>query len=229
MQLANKFKIRCSAIGDIMTEPRSKSETLSATCLAYVHKWILSQPEFFDKEKHFRSKYTTKGNECEQAGIDLASRVFGWGLVEKNKEWRENEYITGTPDIVLARSIEDIKNAWSQDSFPFFAKEYPTKYKQYEWQGDGYMDLWDKEEFGLVFTLNDAPERLIEREARVRAWDMGYEDVPADLFDLVKEEMTYSQYRDEIRVKRFEIYRDEKRIERVYERVEDIRKYINNL
>ena len=34
------FKIRCSAIGKIMTDPRSKSEALSETTKTYCRQWL---------------------------------------------------------------------------------------------------------------------------------------------------------------------------------------------
>jgi len=121
MQLSKDFKARCSGIGQIMTNPKSKTEFLSKTCLSFVHKWIKEQPEFYGRHKNFKSKYTDKGNFCEDGSIDFASRYYKWGMVTKNDEYRENEYLTGTPDLVLANSIEDIKNSWHQDTFPFSA------------------------------------------------------------------------------------------------------------
>ena len=68
------MKIRCSAIGKIMTSPRTKGELLSETAKSYV------QDLFKEKElgisKEFWSRYTDKGNECEerdrlQEGCDL--------------------------------------------------------------------------------------------------------------------------------------------------------------
>ena len=80
MQLQNKFKIRCSAIGKIMTNHRSKSEQFSKTCLSYVHSWIKEQPEFYNRRYEFKSKYTEKGNICEDEGIKFAAKYFGWGM-----------------------------------------------------------------------------------------------------------------------------------------------------
>ena len=38
-----EFKIRCSAIGKIMTNPRSKTETLSKTTKTYLEEWSKEQ------------------------------------------------------------------------------------------------------------------------------------------------------------------------------------------
>lgn len=211
-----------------MTNPRSKSEGgLSKTCINYIYEWIKELPEFYGRSINFRSKYFDKGNACEQDSIDLASRVFDWGMVSKNEEFRSNEYIMGTCDIVLAKKIVDIKNSWSQKTFPLFDTQIPID--GYGYQGTGYCDLWQKPEFELIYTLMDAPESLIEKEARSRAWSYGLEEVPADLFEEVKEEMTYSNFDDELRIKKFGLTYDPKVTEAIYQRVEDCRKFISGI
>jgi len=216
------FKAHCSAIGKIMTNPRSKSDKLSATCISYVEDWMKEQ--LYDRRINFRSKYTAKGNDCEENSIDFASEYFGWGLVYKNTDTKENDYLIGTCDINLSAMIVDVKNSWSQKSFPLFDTKIPDA--PYEWQGDGYMALYGKTSFKLLYTLMDAPEYLVEREARNRAWDLGMDDVEAELFDLVKSEMTYSNLPDELRIKSFDTVYDQKRIDAIYHRVEECREWI---
>lgn len=161
---------------------------LSKTCLAHVYKWIKEQPEYYGRRKDFKSKYTDKGNFCELEAIMYASQYFGWGNVLKNEVTKENDYIIGTCDVELPNSIEDIKNSWSQDTFPLFDTEIPID--GYGWQGQGYCELWDKPQFGLVYTLMDASDFMIEKEAWSKARALGMEDLEAELFDEVKESMT---------------------------------------
>lgn len=200
---------------------------LSETCISYVHDWLKQQPEFYGRSSNFRSKYTDKGNECEDASIELASEYFGWGLVQKNTVRLVNDYIEGEADVVLRDSIEDIKNSWSEKTFPLFAKDIPID--GYGWQGQGYMELYDKNRFGLVYTLMDAPERLVEKEARSRMYELGLDDLDMELYEEVKESMTFSQFPIELRVKRFGLDRDRSLMDRVKYRVDDIRKYIEQL
>jgi len=200
---------------------------LSKTCLGEVHAWMKSLPEFYGRRKGFKSKYTDKGNECEAGSIEYASSHYGWGMVAKNEETKSNDYLIGTADVILAKSVEDIKNSWSEDTFPLFHTEIPID--GYGWQGQGYMELYDKEEFGLVYTLMDSPEHMVEREARHKAWDLGMDDVPADLYDEIKEQMSYSNFADELRIKRFVLKRDRDLMGIVQDRVELINKYINNI
>lgn len=227
MQLSRDFKIRCSAIGQIMTEPRSKSETFSKTCLTYIHEWIKEQPEFYNRRFDFKSKYTTKGNECENESIDFASKVLGWGLVSKNTEFKKNDYLTGTADIILAESVEDIKNSWSSKKFPLFANEIPVD--GYGWQLQGYCELWNKPQGGLIYTLMDAPESLIEKEAYYKAKELGHDETPLELFEEMKAFMTYSNLKDDLRIKRFFVERDKDLIHGVNNKVDKIRDYIKSI
>lgn len=200
---------------------------LSKTCLDEVYSWIKSQPEFYARRSGFRSKYTHKGNVCEPESIEYAARYYSWGMVEKNEVTKWNDYLVGTCDVELNRSIEDIKNCWSEKTFPIFDKEIPID--GYGWQGQGYMQLWDKPQFGLVYTLMDAPDYMVERECRGRMYELGMMDLEAEFYDEVKAEMTYSHLRDELRIKRFALDRDTSCLDRVYERVELIRSFINSI
>jgi len=227
MHLSKEFIVRCSGIGKIMTNPKTKSELLSKTCITYVHDWIKSQPEFYDREKNFRSKYTLKGNECENESIKFASSYYGWGDVKKNTDRKTNSFMTGEGDIVLTDSVEDIKNSWSESTFPLFYNEIPID--GYGWQLQGYMELYNKPKSGLVYTLMNAPEKMIEREARSRMYELGLDDLEAELYDLVESEMTYDSVPLEYRIKRFGLDRDPKSIELVSDRVDLIRQYIISL
>lgn len=227
MELSKNFECRCSGIGAIMTNPKKKTDALSVTCLSYVHSWIKSLPEFYNRETNFRSKYTSKGNFCESESIKFAAKYYNWGNVYKNEERRSNGYISGEADVVLPLSIEDIKNSWSQDTFPLFANEIPID--GYGYQGQGYMELWDKDKFGLVYTLMDAPERQVMSEAWSRVRELELDDLESELYDEVKASMNYSDIKIDLRIKRFGLDRDKESINLVYERIDLIRKYISDL
>lgn len=217
-----EFKIRCSAIGQIMTEPRSKSEKLSQTCKTYIETWLKEQ--LYERRKEFTSKYTQKGTTVEDDAIELASEVYGWGMVSKNERFFEDEFMTGTPDIILARSVDDIKSSWDCFTFPLFEGNVPEK--NYWWQLQGYMALTGKESAGLHYCLMDAPESLVDREARSKAWQMGLAEVDGVIYDQIKAEMTYSHLPYKLRIKSFTVERDEDAIELVKARVLECRNYI---
>ena len=200
---------------------------LSKTCIETVYDWIKEQNEFYGRSVNFRSKYCDKGNRLEAESIKLASEYFGWGNVSKNNERLYNDYLTGEADIVLPESIEDIKNSWSQKTFPLFGTEIPID--GYGWQGQGYMELYDKPKFGLVYTLMDADEKNVEREAWARVRDLGLDELEDDLYQEVKAHMTYSGFPLELRIKRFQLDRDRSVMDPVKYRVDDIRKFIEQL
>jgi len=207
-----------------MTKPKS-GMGLSETCITYLEEWLKEQPEFYRRSRDIKSKYLDKGNFCEVDSMAFAARIYGWGLVIKNTERKANEFIEGEADLVLADLIADIKNSWSEKTFPLFDEEIPEK--GYGMQLQGYCELWDKPAGSVIYTLMDAPEFLVEKEAHSRSWEMGLEEVPAELYDEVKAEMTYSDLPDKLRIKRFNIIRDKKFIESVYEQVKACRKWID--
>ena len=153
---------RCSSIGKLMTEPKSKSEgPLSVGAKTYIRE--LAQQEIFGVEFEFSSKETQKGIEVEDLSIALLNRVRGLSL-QKNTERKTNGLITGECDLYDAprKRGHDLKSSWSAKTFPGWAKDCEDKL--YEWQMRGYMWLWDADEWEVNYALVDTPERLIGYE-----------------------------------------------------------------
>lgn len=200
---------------------------LSATCISHIHEWLKEQPEFYGRRVEFRSKYCDKGNACENDSIELAADYYGWGMVNKNDVRIVNGYFTGEADVVLPESIEDIKNSWSQKTFPLFSTDIPID--GYGWQLQTYMQLYDKPSAGLIYTLMDAPDNIVHKEATAKMYELGLDDLEADLYDEVKESMTYSNFPLELRIKRFALNRDNNLIGNAERRVDEIRRFIEQL
>jgi len=153
------MKFRCSSLGKLMTEPRSKSEgPLSVGAKTYIRE--LAAQEIFGVEFEVSSKQIEKGIEVEGDSIDLLNAVRGLSLV-KNVERRSNEFITGECDLFdkSANRGHDIKSSWSIATFPITAADCEDKL--YEWQMRGYMALWDADEWEVNYCLVDTPDRLI--------------------------------------------------------------------
>lgn len=232
MQLSNTFRARCSGISIILSEPRSKSDSimgLSKTCITHVHEWIKSQPEFYGKSKGFKNKYTEKGILLEPESIKYAASQLAWGEVEKNTVRLCNDYLEGETDIYLPKLelVADIKNSWSQDTFPIFDVKIPIT--GYDDQLKGYCELWNVEKGLLIYTLMDAPEHMIDKAARHRQYELGMDDLEMELYESVKSDMTYSQFPDRLRIKTFQVGRDNQRMQKVADKVEQINKYIKTL
>jgi len=198
---------------------------LSETYKSYLHTWLKEQ--IYDRKKEFTSKYTEKGNLCEDDAIEFAGEQLGWGMVSKNTEHFSNEYITGTPDVILAKSVDDIKCVWDCFTFPVF--DFEEANKDYEWQGIGYMDLVKRERFGLHYCLMDAPETLIESEARKLSYKAGFDELDAEFYEQVKASMLYSHLAPGLRLKSYLYNQNTVAVHSVYDRVELGRKYLASL
>ena len=153
------MRFRCSSIGKLMTEPRSKSDgPLSVGAKTYIRE--LAAQEIFGVDFVVSSKSIEKGVECEDASIALLNEVRGLDLA-KNTERRSNEFITGECDLFDAANNRghDIKTSWSIATFPIVPSDCEDKI--YEWQMRGYMALWDADEWEVNYCLVDTPDRLI--------------------------------------------------------------------
>lgn len=172
---------RCSSLGKIMTDPRTKAEgILSVGARTYIRE--LAKQEILGIDFEFSSKETQKGIEVEQDSIDLLNRVRGLSLT-KNTERRSNGFITGECDLfdASARKGYDLKSSWSAKTFPGWIVDCDDKL--YEWQCRGYMALWDANEWSVAYALVDTPERLI-----------GYEPIQMHVVSHIPEHMRLTEW-----------------------------------
>jgi len=196
------FKIRASAAGKLMTNPRKKGEVLSETTKSYLQEWTKEQ--IYGVRQVITSKYLTKGIEVEQDSINYAEKVLGWDLAVKNEESYEDDFFTGTPDVIFPRDkVVDIKSSWDCFTFPLFSDDIPNK--DYYYQLQVYMHLTGLKKAELVYVLMETPE------------------------DLTHVYYDYSQVDPKHRVRVFEVQYDEAVIQDLQQRVENARGYINNL
>lgn len=154
--------IRCSSVGKLMTEPKSKSEgPLSVGAKTYIRELVAQ--DIFSVEFEVSSKQMEKGIACEPESIGLLNRVRGLNLA-KNNERRTNAWLTGECDLFHAshRRGHDLKTSWSIATFPITPAACEDKLYFYQMQG--YMDLWDADEWEVNYALVDTPERLIGYE-----------------------------------------------------------------
>jgi hypothetical protein len=153
------FRIRCSSLSKIMTEPKSKEEVLSVGAKTYVEE--LAKQFVYNFEKDVTAKEMEKGLIVEQQCIDLLNEVLFTQFV-KNTERRTNDWLTGECDIFTGRKIHDIKAPWSLSTFP--ATVFAGRNKDYEFQLRGYMMLWDVDESEIDYCLVSTPDELIRYE-----------------------------------------------------------------
>lgn len=197
------IKFRCSSIGKLMTEPKSKAEgPLSVGAKTYIRELVAQ--ELFGVEFDFWSKEVEKGRLVESAGITLLNTVRGLSL-EKNTERRSNDWITGECDLFDAgrRRGHDLKCSWSVKTFPICVADCEDRL--YEWQMRGYMALWDADEWEVNYALVDTPENLI-----------GYEPMPLHIV---------SHMPEHVRLTTWVVKRDAEKEAAIYEKVKHARAY----
>jgi len=226
MKVIEEFRIRASAAGSIMTEPRAKSEVLSQSAKTYAQAWLKSK--IYEREKVIVSKYLEKGNINEDEAIDLAAKKLGYPMLIKNMKFKENDFFTGTPDIITGDGvIIDVKNSWDCYTFPLF--EAANENDNYFYQLQIYMNLTGFLTSYLVYTLTDTPINLIEREAKSYCYNNGYEWPNNSVFQDFKKRMTFGDIDTELKIKVFKIDYDPAVIERIISKVLYIRNYLTTL
>lgn len=175
------FKCRASASGKLMTSPRNKSEVLSETTKSYLKDWATAQ--IFGIQKSVLTKQMEKGIMLEDDAIQFASEVLKFPKTVKNEMFFEDDYFTGTPDVILDNEIIDIKVSWDAFTFPYFESELPTK--DYFYQMQVYMHLTGKKVARVVYVLLNTPNSLVYDEPddysnidpikRVKAFEVTYD------------------------------------------------------
>jgi hypothetical protein len=73
--IAHTFKIRASMLSHIMTDPRSKSEPLSKTCITYLVSRV--KEKVYGRRKDLSSiDAIAKGIECENEAILILNKAL---------------------------------------------------------------------------------------------------------------------------------------------------------
>lgn len=219
------IKIRCSSLGKIMTSPRTKGEVLSQTAKTYIKELVIE--ETLGIKKEFSSRYTDKGNIQEDTAIEMASKVLSLPFALKNTEYFENEFIKGTPDLILEDEIVDIKCSWDGTTFPWFEDELPNK--DYYWQMVGYMWLTGRTKSRIVYCLVDTPEDIVQDEIRRTSWKKFEIDVTEETENEVRAKHEFSHISENKRVRTYLVELTEEDIAKVTERILEANKYYNEL
>jgi hypothetical protein len=233
MNNADQIKFRCSSLGHLMTEPRSKSEAISETTKTHLIDVYVS--EVYGRKTEIFNKYISKGNQVEEDSITLFSRV-NKEFFTKNEKHLSNDYIKGTPDLFQGASIDnadkiiDIKSSW--DIFTYFRTRGKDMNKMYYWQLMGYIALTGAQSATLAYCLVDTPDTLLNDEKRKLHWKMGLiDDNHPDFIEACEEIDKLGKYNDiqlKDRVYTINVERNESDINRIYQRVMEAREWMNN-
>lgn len=221
--------IRCSQLGYLMTEPKKKTDKeageLSQTAKSFMSELFLEY--VYCRKKEIANKYLEKGVYCEEDSLTLLSEIDNI-LYLKNKDSFENNYIKGTPDIILDNKIIDIKTCW--DIFTFHKAEMTTIY---EWQLRGYMYLTGKTKAELIYTLVDAPEHLIIAEQQKAYYTnkfLSYDSPDyMNIAEYIEKSLKYTDIPKELRIKRYSIELENSDIDKIICQVLKAREYYSNI
>jgi hypothetical protein len=200
--MKNNFKIRASAGGKLMTEPRSKTETLSETTKTYVYEWLKEQ--IYGVRKNIQNKYLSKGLKLEDTAIDKSIEWLDLPFTLKNEQFFENDFFCGTPDLIVDEIVYDTKCSWDCFTFPLFDNDIPTK--DYYYQLQIYMELTGCKKAKLVYVLLNTPDELTYDEKH-----------------------NYDNLDKKYRIKTFDVDYDAEVIEKLQNKVLEVRKFINQL
>lgn len=216
------FKIRCSAIGEIMATPRKKTETLSQTAKKYCENWLKEQ--IFLRHKEIKNKYLDKGQIMEDNAIDFISNYLKYEKpLIKNEHFLFNDFMSGTPDVIDLENklIIEVKNSWDCFTFPLFENDITNK--NYYYQIQGYMHLQKFEKAKLIYVLMDTPEYLIQKE-----YKYSQENNPFK-YEEFREKYLYSNIKNKYRIKTFQVDYDKEVIEKIESKVAQCREYIKQI
>jgi hypothetical protein len=151
------MKFRASQLGKLMTSSRTKGEALGQTAKSYIIEQ--AKQDFYDYKVELTNKYVMKGIHQEQDSIDLLNAVR-FESYKKYEHRAENEWLTGSCDIITEDLIIDVKTSWSLETFP--ATSYELKdLSEYEWQGRAYMWLYDRPRFELCYVMVSTLDELL--------------------------------------------------------------------
>lgn len=153
------IKIRASALGDLMTDPKEKTEILSKGAKTVLDN--MAKEFVYGFNEVISGKYMEKGIIVEDQAIELYNSVF-FTNYKKNTERKTNDWLTGECDIFTGDKIIDIKSSWSLPTFPATAEE--GRDKGYEWQLRAYMMLWNVDEAEIAYCMVNTPDELIKFE-----------------------------------------------------------------
>ena len=221
------IKFSCSSLGDLMTNPRSKSETLSETCkkrLLQVHIGLK-----YKRYKEIDSKYFAKGRISEEASIKILSEYMDLEL-SKNEDRLENDFIKGYPDIITDDLVFEVKTPF--DIFTYFNSKSSKLDNSYYWQIQGYLALTGKENAYLAYCLVDTPNFIINQEKKRLSYSMDIVEEEQLYFDKCKQiekNMKYFDIPISEKIHLFEIERNDEDIKKIYSRVLECREYIKTL
>lgn len=232
--MQNNILIRASALSRLMSDPKSKADK-EAGLLGETAKTLITEI-WLNNEYGYKEDVVTdemmKGLICEQDSMALVQDVLGGEFRLKNTTYFKNEFIHGTPDIILSKEdyCEDIKTSYNLRTF------VDAEYKQgnsYWWQGQAYMWLTGKKKYRLMYCLVETPSDIIVEQKKRFYYKFNCDETNQNYIDISMQidhnNNIISKIPKEKRVKIFEFPFDKEAIEKVKTQHAKALNYYNTL
>ena len=216
------LKIRASRAGVLLTNARSGKGLSETVKTMLIELWIENN---YHRITEISNKFIEKGLAVEEDAITLLCDVTG-DFYKKNIKRFENDYITGTPDIITkSGTVIDIKSSWNLITY---VKAGLTPI--YEYQLRCYMELTGCSEAILAYCLVDTPEPLIISKAKRISWQVDETIMPMeDIVAGLRQQMTFSDIPKHERLKTFRIEADKAKMDDLYQRIERAREFYQTI
>jgi hypothetical protein len=220
------------SLSDLIAK-RDAPPKLSDTAISYLKEVYVYQK--YGKEPvggAERSKYVLKGRAVEDESIMMLSRIDNADYV-KNTERFTNDYITGEPDVIISNDGKAVKIIDIKSSYDFATLlsniGFPLNSNYYA-QMQGYMALTGATEAEVDYCLVNMPQEIIEGEKRriFYAINPATEEDPyyKKQIERIEWNMTFDEIEISQRVLRFPVPRNEEYIQRVYAKIVECRKWL---
>jgi hypothetical protein len=171
---------RASQLGKLMTDARTKTGLSETTKSALLEVYVQQK---YKRYKEISNKYIEKGLAVENDAIDMWRRERKQ-IVFKNEQKFRNQFVVGTPDLLViddndkCLNVPDIKSSW--DIHTFIDAKVNDLSKDYFWQGQAYMWLTGAPIATFCFVLVNAPLQMINDEKYRLARRMNLIDAQSD-------------------------------------------------
>lgn len=222
------YKFHPSTVASLLVDPRKKdTEELSETAKTYCEEIFVEIVS--GRKKQISNKFMDKGNANEPIGISMATNFYNEGFIDPDKKIKySNDYLEGTPDIVLKDRIVDTKGSWDIFTFKSADGNNDTYYVQLQC----YMDLTGKKEADLFYYLSDTPDFIIQNERNRMFYKFEDGDSNEEFKLWETNYLKLAIYSDLLEEQRFKVFRynyDVELIKELKERIIKARNYMLTL
>lgn len=202
---------------------------LSETTISYLVEIFLES--LTGRRNEIFARAIEKGIQVESKAIDTLCEYHGMFYI-KNSERKYNEFIQGECDIDSEDNDEIIDIKSSYDLYTFFARKNKPLDKIYEWQLRCYMELYFRNKSRVAFVLENTPDGIIQDEFKRLLYKLGTDKRDSEIYAEgcaeIRFNMEYDDIPIELRVIEKFVERDQQLIEKLYSRIVDCRKWLND-